>query len=150
MELLEATLTEVVRLARDPRLTARNSGAIDEAVDRRLLLLLSLVVDREPLRAADLVDVMAVDQSTVSRQVSALVEHGMLERTPDPDDRRASLVTSTAKGREAIAGARREWRHTLADLTGSWTAAQRDAFVARLSDLAAGLDGLLREAGDES
>ena len=43
------------------------------------------------------------DVSTVSRQVSHLVTHGLLAKLPDPDDRRAHRVTLTDEGRAYVA-----------------------------------------------
>ncbi|HEX7097117.1 MAG TPA: MarR family transcriptional regulator [Acidimicrobiales bacterium] len=140
---LETALTEAIRLARDPRLMVRMSAAIDPSVDRRLLLILNLIADRGPLRASKLIDVMAVDQSTVSRQLSALEEHGLVVRTVDPLDRRAALVSVTPAGRAAIGVARRAWRRELGRLTASWTAEERVLFVELLIDLATGLERIV-------
>jgi DNA-binding MarR family transcriptional regulator len=136
---LDAALTEVIRLARDPRLTEQMSIGIDEAVDRRLFLLLNLIADRGPVRASELIDVMAVDQSTVSRQLAALIDHGLVARSTDPSDRRAALVTVTRKGRAAIGTARHAWQRTLAELTSEWSPTQRTALLRSLNQLAGGL-----------
>jgi DNA-binding MarR family transcriptional regulator len=142
---LEGALTEVIRLARDPRLTERMSAGIDAGVDRRLFLLLNLIADRGPMRASDLIDVMAVDQSTVSRQLTALVGHGLVERSVDPRDARAALVCTTEAGMEAIGIARQAWRHTLAELTAEWSPTRRAALSRSLTELAAGLDRIVQE-----
>ena len=115
------------------------SVGIDEAVDRRLFLLLNLIADRGPVRASDLVDVMAVDQSTVSRQLAALIDHGLVTRATDPSDRRAALVTITREGRAAIGIARQAWQRTLAELTVDWSTEQRTALLRSLDQLAGGL-----------
>ncbi|MEO5837998.1 MAG: MarR family transcriptional regulator [Acidimicrobiales bacterium] len=141
---LDSALTEVIRLARDPRLTEQMSVGIDEAVDRRLFLLLNLIADRGPLRASELIDVMAVDQSTVSRQLAALIDHGLVTRSTDPRDRRAALVAVTRKGRAAIGIARRAWQRTLAQLTSEWSPTQRTALLRSLDQLAGGLATVLQ------
>jgi DNA-binding MarR family transcriptional regulator len=146
---LDVALTEVIRLARDPRLTERMSVGIDEAVDRRLFLLLNLIADRGPLRASALVDVMAVDQSTVSRQLAALIDHGLVTRSTDPSDRRAALVAVTRKGRAAIGIARNAWQRTLAELTSEWSPAQRTALLRSLDQLASGLTTVLEAESDD-
>ena len=142
---LDVALTEVIRLARDPRLTERMSVGIDEAVDRRLFLLLNLIADRGPVRASDLVDVMAVDQSTVSRQLAALIDHGLVTRSTDPSDRRAALVAITREGRSAIGIAREAWQRTLAELTAEWSSEQRTALLRSLDQLAGGLAIVISE-----
>jgi DNA-binding MarR family transcriptional regulator len=42
--------------------------------------------------------VIGLDASTVSRHVKQLEDRGLLERTEDPDDRRASQVTVSEQG----------------------------------------------------
>jgi DNA-binding MarR family transcriptional regulator len=140
---LDVVLTNVVRLARHPQLAELMSAGIDVAVDRRLFVLLNLIADRGPMRASELVDLMAVDQSTVSRQLAALVDAGLVSRAVDPTDRRAALVEVTAAGHEAIAAARTRWRQTLAHLAARWSPEQRAALLESLGELGAGLQELV-------
>jgi DNA-binding MarR family transcriptional regulator len=143
---LDRAMTDFVRLARHPALTERMSEGIDPRIDRRLLVILNLIVDRGPLRAADLVDLLAVDQSTVSRQLAALDQHGLVDREVDPRDRRASLVEASAYGHEVIDRARGAWRRMLADLTAEWSPDLREAFLLALRDLANGLAAMVPNA----
>ena len=55
-----------------------------------------------PLRGADLSDAFGMDKGGVSRQVQALVDLGLVERKPDPEDRRAILLDATDEGRERL------------------------------------------------
>jgi DNA-binding MarR family transcriptional regulator len=57
--------------------------------------LLTHVIERGPVRAADLVGAFGMDKGGVSRQVQHLVDNGFVERRPDPDDRRATLLVAT-------------------------------------------------------
>jgi DNA-binding MarR family transcriptional regulator len=86
---------------------------------------------------------MSVDQSTVSRQLAALEEAGLVSRTVDPKDRRAALVEVTPAGRDAMDAARREWRRTLADLADDWSPEQRASLLESLQQLAVGLQRLV-------
>ena len=54
-----------------------------------------------PQRVSAVADTIHSDVSTVSRQVSHLVQHGLLEKIGDPDDGRARLSLSPS-GREVI------------------------------------------------
>ncbi len=54
-----------------------------------------------PMRGADLSDAFGMDKGGVSRQVQALVDLGLVERQPDPEDRRAILLDATDEGRSA-------------------------------------------------
>lgn len=66
--------------------------------------------DSGPQRASELVELFSIDKGAVSRQVQLLLELGLVEREPDPADRRAQILTVSDTGRErldAIATARR-------------------------------------------
>jgi DNA-binding MarR family transcriptional regulator len=140
---LDVELTNVIRLARHPRMAEAMSAGIDVAVDRRLFVLLNLIADHGPLRASELVDLLVVDQSTVSRQLAALVDAGLVSRTVDPSDRRAALVEVTAVGREAMLTARARWRRTLAEITADWPPEQRSVLLESLRELGTGLQRVL-------
>lgn len=51
----------------------------------------------------ELADLLALDTSTLSRQVQQLVEDGTLRRLPDPKDRRYVLLSLTETGEEQCA-----------------------------------------------
>lgn len=50
------------------------------------------------MRSSELTARSCVDAGLVSRQLKSLVESGLVERTPDPVDGRASLIRATAAG----------------------------------------------------
>jgi DNA-binding MarR family transcriptional regulator len=72
-----------------------------------------------PQRASDLVDLFSIDKGAVSRHVQVLLEHGLVERQPDPEDRRAAIISLSAEGRrrmEEVQQVRREkWQAALGD-----------------------------------
>src|SRR5918993_1164591 len=51
-----------------------------------------------PMRVSALAEAIHSDVSTVSRQVSTLVDLGFVTRGPDPDDRRAQALALTEAG----------------------------------------------------
>ena len=55
-----------------------------------------------PLRLSDLAGALHVDLSVASRQVAELVAEGLVERRPDPQDRRACQLHLTGSGRTAL------------------------------------------------
>lgn len=73
----------------------------------------------EPRRVSDLAGCVHADVSTVSRQVSHLVDHGLVAKSPDPHDGRVQILSLTDEGRNAIVeitAARGRWlRSVLAD-----------------------------------
>jgi DNA-binding MarR family transcriptional regulator len=62
--------------------------------------------DGEPRRVTTLAECLAVDLSVLSRAAAAMIEAGLVDRTRDPEDGRAFLVTITRAGTEALASVR--------------------------------------------
>jgi DNA-binding MarR family transcriptional regulator len=77
----------------------------------------------------------AMDPATIQGVVRRLVARGLVERRPDPEDRRVMVLSLTLAGerlaRRAIARARRITRETLAPLP----VAERTLFVSLLRKL---------------
>ncbi|WP_395361708.1 MarR family winged helix-turn-helix transcriptional regulator [Streptomyces sp. YH02] len=59
---------------------------------------LALVKHHGDMRMSRLAELMAVDMSVCSRQVAHTVEHGWIERLPDPDDKRSRILRLTDAG----------------------------------------------------
>jgi DNA-binding MarR family transcriptional regulator len=59
-----------------------------------------------PLTPSELALRERIQRPTATRVLARLEEAGLVERTPDPSDRRSSLVSSTAAGRELLAAIR--------------------------------------------
>lgn len=91
-------------------------------------------------RLSDLAATLELDLSTVSRQVRLLEAAGLLDRTPDPHDGRASLLRLSAAGDETLAEQRRQ-RHVVLDrATSAWPPGDRQHLLDLLERLSAGLD----------
>ncbi|HWV36345.1 MAG TPA: MarR family transcriptional regulator, partial [Thermomicrobiales bacterium] len=59
-----------------------------------------------PSRPSTLAAHLEVDRSAMSRLIQGLDELGLIQRTPDPQDRRAYMLDLTAEGRERLARVR--------------------------------------------
>lgn len=55
------------------------------------------------LRQASLAQELGLAQRSITQAVESLARDGLVERSPDPDDGRAKLVTITAEGAAALA-----------------------------------------------
>lgn len=71
-----------------------------------LLSALSTVAKQGPIRFADLAQIELVSAPSITRLVAELENRGLVERSADPVDGRASLIVVTEKGDEAIVQAR--------------------------------------------
>jgi DNA-binding MarR family transcriptional regulator len=86
-----------------------------------------------PLRLGALSEHLRIAPRSTTEVVDALQEAGLVARSPDPVDRRATLVALTERGAEAAAGIR------------AARAAEAEEFFARLDDAdRAGLTRLLQ------
>jgi len=57
---------------------------------------------QEGLSQVDLADVLELQPISLVRLLDRLVEHGLLERRPDPNDRRANRLYLTNSGRQLV------------------------------------------------
>ncbi|MBW0103315.1 MarR family transcriptional regulator [Pseudonocardia sp. KRD-291] len=86
-----------------------------------------------PQRAGEMATAFHADPSTISRQVSALVKSGLVERRADPGDGRASLLAATEEGVRVIETERRRRARVIASVLGSWSSTDRDALTGLLA-----------------
>jgi DNA-binding MarR family transcriptional regulator len=116
-----------------------------EGRDRAALVLLFPLVRLGPLRQGALAELVHADPSTVSRHVASLVEQGLVTRTADETDGRASRLVVTAAGHAQLEQLRRERETHLERVTAGWSEAELATFTGLftrlLDDLTAGLPG---------
>src|SRR5919197_6687353 len=90
---------------------------------------LTYVSEMAPVRMGELATALRVAESTATRVVDRLVADGLLERMPDPSDRRTVRVALTTKGRALLAKARRRRSQTMAELLDALSPGERDQLV---------------------
>ena len=131
-------------LRRSRAISARLAGELHPDLDGAAYGLLALLQDSGPLRASDLVTRLGLDKSTVSRQVSSLVDLGLVDRTADPVDGRAQVLTPSAEGSARLSRIRDVRRARWQSDLGDWPAED----VTRLGELLGRLNrlGEAREA----
>jgi DNA-binding MarR family transcriptional regulator len=86
--------------------------------------LLVRLEDGGPQRATDLAGYFGVGKATISRQVRALDVLGLIARTPDPADGRASLLQLTPEGRERFTRVREARRASYGRKLAAWDRAE--------------------------
>lgn len=130
---------QIVRLVRGwSYLKAKMVSTVDPEISS--LFLIGRLVKDGPTRAKDLAGAICADQSTVSRQVAALVKAELIERLADPDDGRASLLMPTALG---VAKLERHFANrgrALAPLMADWSVEERRQFVELLDRFTTSLE----------
>jgi DNA-binding MarR family transcriptional regulator len=101
--------------------------------------LLAKLTSDGPLRSGEIAAAMCADPSTISRQVAGLVRSGLVERRPDPEDGRASLLAATTEGRRVLDTEKRRRAAQLVDALAGWTPESRDQLADMLARFVADL-----------
>ncbi len=129
-------------------LAARTTGPrLHPGVDAAAYPVLFVIGRAGSARVSDIAAAIHSDVSTVSRQVSTFLSHGLVAKEHDPKDGRAQVVTLTDAGREAIEqiqASRAEW---FQGLLVTWDEADAASFVQHLGALGDALDEGLRAKG---
>ncbi len=99
-------------------------------------------IDAHPLRIGALAEGVLSDISTVSRHVTHLTMLGLVEKVPDADDRRASLVRLTDYGKDCVEAMRRQRGEWFSSFLDGWSDEEITSFLTHLNRLA---DGIQRE-----
>jgi DNA-binding MarR family transcriptional regulator len=126
LELAEG-LDQLVTLL--PRLTPRGGLSLVAAST------LATLERGGPSRVTELAEAQSVTQPAMTGLVGRLVAQELVERSPDPDDRRGVLVALTAAGRALLTARRRERADALAVLLDDLDTADRAALAAALPAL---------------
>ncbi|AOS61165.1 transcriptional regulator [Actinoalloteichus hymeniacidonis] len=91
-------------------------------------------------RSGSVAEALHLDPSTISRQVATLVKSGLVERTIDPEDGRASLLSITEQGRSILAAHRATRRELIDRMITDWPSRDRQDLARLLTRLADALE----------
>ena len=94
------------------------------------------------MRASDLAERACLAPSTVSRHLKELEDAGYLLRSPDPDDKRATVVEVSLAGNKLVAKTIAQRIEVLEKAVRSWSAADVTALTKLTRRLAAELEQL--------
>ena len=103
--------------------------------------------EQASLRVTDLAGRLGIDPPAVTRKAQQLERLGLVSRSRDADDARASRLGLTPEGREVLRRfihARHQW---LATVLADWTAAEREEFARLMCRFAADIGAHLGELG---
>jgi DNA-binding MarR family transcriptional regulator len=93
---------------------------IHDSLDRAEYLLLRALDEAGPMKINALAARLGLDPSTAGRQVAVLQKTGLVERTPDPADRRCSVVSPTEEGLTLMRRVQKLRTEHVADLLADW------------------------------
>lgn len=100
---------------------------------------LGKVIDDGPLRMSDLADAVRMHPAALTRQVQALEAEGLVERSPDPMDGRASVVGVTVDGRAVHRRIESAQDEVMVEQLAEWSDAELAALVDALDRLVSDL-----------
>lgn len=101
---LEAQFGELINHFR--RILTENANRVSPGMLPGAYKVFTTIVRRESITQSALADDLLVDKGQLSRTVRELEELGLIERAPDPRDRRSSLLSPTPLGLERLSAAR--------------------------------------------
>lgn len=108
-------------------------GQVRNSMDRAAYLLLNRLDKEGPMGVKALAASMGIDSSTVTRQVAPLVDTGLVKRTSHPEDGRAVVLQLSPRGEARLNEVRSSRRDLMAELTGDWSAEERESFCTLLT-----------------
>lgn len=132
---------EVGRLLRRVRrVIHERARAVHPDLQPAAYLLLAHLAGAGPSRSSALVDAIGIDKGAISRQVQQLTELGLVERTPDPVDGRATLLSATREARRRLDDVAAQRRAQLAERLAGWTDEELSSLVDELARYNAALE----------
>ncbi len=138
LRLLESEVGVMIRRIR--RVLWERARAVHADLQPASYLMLAYLADHGAMRASAIADTLAIDKGSVSRQLQHLDELGLVDRSPDPDDGRATLVSASAEAVRRIQDVAEDRRRWLDERLGDWTDDELAGFVEVLGRYNAALD----------
>ena len=110
----------LIRFSRSLKARGGDWSNVAHDLTRGDIVTLGVVSAHGSIRPGHIAAKLAVDASVVSRQLAGLHRLGLVERGPDPDDRRAELITLTTAGETRLGEARQVLCQALAERLDHW------------------------------
>jgi DNA-binding MarR family transcriptional regulator len=110
-----------VLIRRVKRVIAVRARSVHEDLQPASYLMLAWMVDQGPVRASSMVETFGIDKGAISRQLHHLDELGLVERTPDAADGRATLVAASDDAVRRLADVTEHRRKWLDERLGDWS-----------------------------
>lgn len=115
---LEGEFGELINRMR--RILTENANRVSPGMLPGAYKVFTTIARRGSISQSVLADALVVDKGQLSRTVRELEDLGLISRAPDPDDRRASILSPTPAGLERLAAARAPQEDILATALQQW------------------------------
>ena len=135
---LERELSVLVR--RLKRVVGERSREVHPDLQPASYWMFTHLAEQGPLRASSLVEALDVDKGAVSRHVQHLLDLGLVNRCPDPEDGRATLISVSREGARRLADVDEHRRAWFAGVLGEWGDGELAAFADELARYNATID----------
>jgi len=113
-------------------LSSERAAEVHPQLQTASYFILGYLIENGPTRGSELAAEFDIDKGAISRQIQHLADLGLAERTADPDDGRAQLVSPTEEAfrRQDLASQMqaRRWQRQLEE----WSDAELESFAAQL------------------
>ena len=139
LRLLEHEVNVMLRRIR--RVLAERARAVHPELQSGSYLMLAYLADSGAMRASAIAEALCLDKGAVSRQLQHLEEVGLVDRAPDPEDRRASLVSASEEAVRRIGEVASERRQWLDERLADWSDEDLASFAGQLGRYNESLDG---------
>jgi len=131
--------TDLVRVMKLFHAMRQHAPRLHPAVDATAYPVL-FTLESGPKRVSTLAECVHSDVSTVSRQASMLAQHDLVEKLPDPDDRRAAMLSLTPAGKALIERLRTQRGEWFRSMLQDWSETEAEQFAAQLDRFAGALE----------
>lgn len=132
---IEAAMVELGRMTRSgraDRLRCERAGVEVTGAAQRLIYYL---MENGPMRLSELARRTETDPGILTRQVATLEQQGIVEKRPDPTDRRAITVHMLPKGRRIAQRLREVQDEVLGGQLARWTASDLEQAAGLMEQL---------------
>jgi DNA-binding MarR family transcriptional regulator len=129
-----------VLIRRIKRVIGERARAVHPDLQPASYLMLTYLASDGPQRSSVMSERFNVDKGAISRQVQHLCELGLLDRTPDPDDGRAMLISASSDAVHRMQAVDRDRRRWLEEQLAGWSEDDLHEFVTGLGRYNSALD----------
>ena len=135
---LEHEVGVVIR--RVKRVIGERARAVHPELQPGTYLMLTYLAETGSCRSSSIAEVFDMDKGAISRQVQHLTDLGLVERSPDPADGRASLLSLTDEAHRRLDDVQAHRRKVIDERLADWSDEDLHSFVEMLGRYNATLD----------